>query len=184
MAVNAPHAFAASAGDCLDQDRVADLVGFLLEKFWLLHLPVITGDNRNPGLLHDGLGAVFQTHSADGVGGRTDKRYAGLKAGLGKFGIFRKEAVAGMNTVSMRRLGACDELFDRQIALCGRGRTDGMGLITDAHVERVPVRVRIDRDAAQAQAPRGSGNAARNLTAIGDQDGFEHEGPRYVGRRY
>ena len=31
MAVNAPHAFAASAGDCLDRDRVADLVGFLLE---------------------------------------------------------------------------------------------------------------------------------------------------------
>ena len=87
-----------------------------------------------------------------------------------------------MNTVGMRSLGACDELFDCQIALCGWSRADGMGFITGAHMECVPIGVRIDRNAAQAQPPRGSGNTARNLTAIGDQDGFEHEGPRYVGR--
>ncbi len=78
MAVDAPHAFAAAAGDRLDQDRVPDLIGFLLEEFWLLHLPVIAGHDRNTGLLHDGLGAVLQTHGADRLDRRSDKGNAGI----------------------------------------------------------------------------------------------------------
>ena len=44
------------------------------------------------------------------------------------------------------------------------------------------VSLRIDRDGAQAQPLRGAGNAAGNLAAIGDQDGFEHAGPRQSAR--
>src|SRR6476620_7861353 len=112
MAIDTPHAFAASAGDCLDQDRVTDLVGFLLEKFWFLHLPVIAGDDWNPGLLHDRLGAVLQTHGANGIDRWADKSNPSIEAGLGKFDIFRKKSVSGMDTGGTRGPGACDNFVD------------------------------------------------------------------------
>ena len=63
--VDAPHALAAAAGHRLDQQRVAELVGFLLEEFRLLPLAVIAGHHRHAGFFHQRLGAVLQAHGAD-----------------------------------------------------------------------------------------------------------------------
>jgi hypothetical protein len=62
MLVDAPHTLAAAAGDRLDQQRIAELVGFLLEEFRLLPLAVIAGHHRHAGFFHQRLGAVFQPH--------------------------------------------------------------------------------------------------------------------------
>src|SRR5262249_10478941 len=48
--VDPAHALAAAARDRLDEDRVADLVGFLLEELRLLAGAVITGHDRHAGL--------------------------------------------------------------------------------------------------------------------------------------
>src|SRR5262249_24743870 len=52
-----------------------------------------------------------------------------------------------------------------------------MGLIPDPNMEGMCVSLRIDRNGAHAQALGASSNAAGNLAAIGDKDGFEHAGP-------
>ena len=73
MPVDAAHAAAAAAGRRLDQHRIADLVGLLLEEFRVLPLAVIAGHDRHAGLLHQRLGAVLQPHGADRRGGGPTK---------------------------------------------------------------------------------------------------------------
>src|SRR5262249_55938292 len=47
--IDPAHPLAAAARDRLDEDRVADLVGFLLEELRLLTGAVITGNDRHAG---------------------------------------------------------------------------------------------------------------------------------------
>src|SRR5581483_10728979 len=91
MLVDAAHTAAAAAGRGLDQDRITDLVGFLLEKFRVLPFAVIAGHRWHARLFHQELGAVLQSHFAHGRGGRTDKHDPGARAGLGKFSVLGKE---------------------------------------------------------------------------------------------
>ena len=118
------------------------------------------------------------------IGGwrRADEGDAGIMAGLREIGILGEEAVAGMDAVGARGLRGGDQALVRQIALRGRRRTDVNRLVGQPHMQRVAVGVGIDGDRAQAQAARGADDAAGNLAAIGDQDGFEHRRSRR--RRY
>src|SRR5690606_7471738 len=88
------HALAAAAGDRLDQHRIADGVGLLLEAFQRLVLAEIAGGDRHARLAHQRLGGVLQAHGADGGGGRTDPDQAGGYDRLGEVGVLGQEAVA------------------------------------------------------------------------------------------
>ena len=137
VAVDAAHALAAAAGHRLDQHRIADLVGLLLEEFRLLHLAVIAGHHRHAGFLHQRLGAVLQAHGADRRGRRADEDDAGIDAGLREVGVLRQEAVAGMDAVGARRLRGGDQFVDAQIAVGRRRRADGVRLVgRAAHAAR------------------------------------------------
>ena len=103
-----------------------------------------------------------------------DESNAGIDAGLREIGVLRQEAVAGMDAVGARGFGRGDQRIDTQIAVGGRRRADAVRLVGKPHMQRVRVGVGIDRDGAQAQPLGGAGDAAGDLTAIGDQDGFEH----------
>ena len=172
--VDAAHALAAAARDRLDQHRVADLVGFLLEKRGVLPLAVIARHDRHAGLLHQRLGAVFEAHGADRAGRRADECNARSDAGLGELRIFRKEAVARMNALRARALRDLDQPIDAEIAL-GRGRrSDRVRLVAFAHMQRVTISLGIDRNGAQPQPARRAGDPAGNLAAVGDQDRRKH----------
>ena len=178
VTVDAAHALAAAAGHRLDQHRIADLVGFFLEEFRLLPVAVIAGHHRHAGLLHQRLGAALEAHGADRRGRRADENDAGVDAGLREIGVLREKAVAGMDAVGARRLGGGDQRVDAQIAFGGRRRADAVRLVGKPHVQRAGVGVGIDRDGAQAEPLGGAGDAAGDLAAIGDQDGFEHQWAR------
>ena len=60
MTVDAPHPFTPAAGHRLYQHRIADLIRFLLEEFWLLHLPVIAGDHGTPAFSISALARSFR----------------------------------------------------------------------------------------------------------------------------
>ena len=160
--------------DRLDQHRIADLVGLLLEEFRLLHLAVIAGHHRHAGFFHQRLGAVLQPHGADRRRRRTDEGDAGIDAGLREVGVLGQKAVTGMHAVGARLPGDGDQFVDGEIALRRRRRADGMRLVSEPHVQRAGVGRRIDRDGAQAEPLGGAGDAAGDFAAIGDQDGFEH----------
>ena len=80
----------------------------------------------------------------------------------------------------MHRFGAgiparIDDAIDQQIALAARRGTDVHRLVGHAHVQRICVGVRIDRDRADPEPLSGADHAARNFSAIGNEDGSDHE---------
>ena len=113
--VDAAHALAAAARDRLDQHRIADLVGLLLEELRVLQFAVIAGHDRHAGLLHQRLGPVLQPHGADRGRRRSDEHDAGRRAGFGELRILRQEAVARMDAVcALRARATVDQLLDRR----------------------------------------------------------------------
>ena len=174
VAVDPAHALAAAARHRLDQHRIADLVGLLLEELRVLPLAVIAGHDRHARLLHQRLGAVLQPHGADRGGRRTDEHDAGGRAGFGELGALGEEAVAGMDALRAGAPRDLDDLLDRQIAFAAGGGPIRCASSHGAHMQRAGVGLRIDRDHAQAELPRGARDAAGDLAAIGNQDGGKH----------
>ena len=105
----------------------------------------------------------------------TDERDARRGTRRGQFGVFRQEAVAGVDRVGAGLLGDADDLVDRQI------RPDRMAYLTDLvrlvglePVQGVAVLIRIDRDRRDAHLVGGPERADRDLPAVGDQDFRDH----------
>ncbi len=169
--VDAAHAFAAAACHGLDQHRIADLVGLLLQEFRVLLLAVIARHHRHAGLLHQRLGLILQSHRADRVRRRTDEHDARSRAGFGKLRVLGEEAVARMDALRAGTQRHLDQLLDDQIALARGRRADQMRLVGDARVQRACVGLGVDRDHAQAEPLCGARDANGDLAAVGNQDG-------------
>ena len=127
--IDAAQPAAAAAGRRLDQHRIADLVGLLLEEFPVLPLAVIARHHRHAGLLHQGLGAILDPHGAHGRGRRPDKSNAGLVAGVDEVGVLGEKPVARMHAFGARFLRNIDDAFDREIAVARWRRTDAIRLV-------------------------------------------------------
>ena len=89
---------------------------------------------------------------------------------LGELGVFAEEAVAGMDRVGMADLGGRDDVGDVEIGFAGRRRADADRLVGEAHVHRLGVGGRMDRDRLDPHFVAGAVDAERDLAAIGDQD--------------
>src|SRR5262249_9652050 len=70
-----------------------------------------------------------------------------------------------------------DDGVDLEIAVARRRRPDAHRLVRLAHMERVGVRVGVDRDGLDAEPLAGADDAARDLAAIGDEDLRERRRP-------
>ena len=112
-ALDLAHAFAAAAGDRLDQHRKADRRGLFLQASCVLIVAQIAGRHGHAGLGHQLLGRVLEAHRANGGGGRTDPDQAGGLDGLGERRILGQEAVARMD-------GACAGLCAAARIFSGR----------------------------------------------------------------
>src|ERR1700742_1384276 len=64
-AINSAHSLAATARNRLDQHGITDHGGLLGEERRLLAFTVIAGHNGHARILHQRLGAGFQSHRAD-----------------------------------------------------------------------------------------------------------------------
>ncbi len=172
--IDAAHAFAAAARDRLDQDRIADRIGFHFEDVRRLILAVITRRHRDTGVRHQGLRRVFQAHGADAVRLRPDPDQPSVDHRLREVGILGEEAVARMDRLGARRLRRLDDLLADQIALARRARSDVHRLVRHADVKRLGVGIRIDRDRTDPHRPRGADDSAGDLAAIGDEQRRQH----------
>ena len=175
MLVDPPHAAAAAARHRLDEHGIADLIGLALEEGVGLHVAVIARNHRHAGLLHQGLGAILEAHGADRRRRRADEGDAGAQRGFGEIGILGKKAIPGMDALRAGAAGNLDQTLDVEIAFARRRRPDRVGLVAGAHVKRRSVGLGIDRDGAHPQPLRGAGDAHRDLAAVRDEDGREHE---------
>ncbi len=110
---DAPHAAPAAAGDRLDQDRVADLIGLLLEEIGILPFAAVAGHDRHAGERHQTLGVGFRAHAADRRRWRPDEDQARGGRRFGEGGVLRKKAVARVDRLDTGRDRRRDDPLDR-----------------------------------------------------------------------
>ena len=159
----------APARRCLEQDRVADLLGGRLGHRDVLHAAG-AGHDRDAGALGRLPGGHLVADGLHDVGGRADEAQTGLRARARQRGHLGEEAVARVHGVGARRYGGLDDRFRTQVALAGRWRADRHGLVGEAHVQRLGVGVGVDGDRLEPEVAARPDDADGDLAAVGDQD--------------
>ena len=140
LGVNHLHATPATARGGLDQDRVADFAGDLAGALLVVGERAIGARDRGYARLDHGTdGGNLVAHQADGLGGGADEAETALLDLLGKVGVFRQEAVTGVNGVGVRYLGGTDDGRDVEVAVGGAVGPDADGFVGQADVHQVAV---------------------------------------------
>jgi hypothetical protein len=78
-----------------------------------------------------------------------------------------------MNRVGAGDFGGRDDRGDIEIAVLRRWRADAHRFVGKAHVHRVGVGGRVDRDGLDAHFVARAMDAQRDLAAVGDQELFD-----------
>ena len=174
------HALAAPARRGLDHDGIADLGRDFCGLRVLGDDAKMAGNGGNIGLCRGLLALDLVAHGGHGRRVRADEHDADCRQCLGKRRAFRKKTVARMHRLGAAPPAGIDDFFDREIALRGRRRADRYRQIRHLDVERIRIRVGIDRNGFDPHAARGLDDSTGDLAAIGDQDTLEHaaNGPR------
>ncbi|KXK04492.1 MAG: hypothetical protein UZ03_NOB001001370 [Nitrospira sp. OLB3] len=133
------------------------------------------GHDRNAGLPSDLARLDLAAHEVDGLRGRSDKGDARRLAELGEFGVFRQEAVAGMNRVRADALGDLHDLLPVKEAFDGAGPYE-VGLIGLLDVDAGGVRFGIDRRRRDVEFATPANDAHGDFATIGNENLPEHDG--------
>ena len=168
-------AAAASAG--LDHDRIANFFGNLHGVGGIGNLANMARHAGHIGRSRELLAFNLVAHGRDGGGIGADKDNTLILTALGKFGLFRQEAKAGVNGLRPRLLTGGNNLVGNQIGFGRRGRTDKYGLIGHFHGQATGIGFGIDHHRLDAHAPGRLDNANGDFAAIGDQDFGKHKRP-------
>ena len=107
--------------------------------------------DRHAGGADELAGARLRPHPRNDRPGRAHKRQAGLRTPGGELRILGEKPVAGMDGIGPRAPRGVEQGRNVQVAVGGRRRTDPHGLVGLAHVGRVGVGVRVDRDGVEAE---------------------------------
>ena len=136
--------------------------------------PLGARDERNAGGTHLGLRARLVAGLLHHLGGRADEDEVALVAGAHEGRVLGQEAEARVNGLAAGRLGRGDHVRDPQVALGRRRRPDADGRVGHAHVERVALGRRVDRDRLDAELVQRPDHPDRDLTPVRDEDAGEH----------
>ena len=172
------HADAAATARRLDQERIADALRLLLEAREIRGRKArATRQHRHACGFGQKTRALLVTHVLDSLGPRADPGEAGGLDPLGEARVLGQETIARMDRVDLR--GACgrDHRVHVEIALARGRRPDRLGTVGERHMERVRIRLGIDRDGLQPERLAAADDAAGDLAAVRDQH------PLHVRRR-
>ena len=160
----------AAAERRLDGDRQAVLLGERHDLVGSRDRVGGAGHLRRSGPLGDVAGRHLVAEGADGRRRRPDPGEPGVDDGLREVGVLGEEAVAGVDRVRTGLAGGVQDLVDDEVALGRRRAAEGEGLVGEAHVQGVPVGVRVHRHGLEPGVLAGPDDADGDLAAVGDQD--------------
>ena len=124
------HAAAAAAHRRLDDHRVAERRGNRLGLVARHDRRVAAGEHRHARFARQLARGHLVSQQVEQLGPRPDESDPRAGAGPGELGVFRQEAVTGMNRVDLLRPGQLDDRLDVQIAADRlAGLADLVGLV-------------------------------------------------------
>src|SRR5205807_8292573 len=117
---------------------------------------------------------IFDTQCINHNISRTDELYHATLNLYSEVRLLGQKTVAVINGVDVAHFRGAHDPIDLQITFRARRRADANCFVGKLHEQRIDVRVRINRKRANAELLARANDAQRNLTAIGNQDLFEH----------
>ena len=135
------------------------------------------GHTGHPGLLGRVARADLVAHDLDGLGRRADEGHATLGDGPGEVGVLGEEAVAGMDGVGAALLDDAEDGLGVEVALGGGLAPERVGLVGQAHVQRVAVELGVDGHGGHPQLAAGPDDPDGDLPPVGDENLLEHAAP-------
>ncbi len=182
-AVDDAHAAAAASGAGLEDHGVADPGRQFAGLLRAAQHAGRSGQHRHPHFAHERARALLDAHQPDHVRPGADELDAGCLADLGEAGVLAEEAIAGMDGVHVGDFRGADDGGNVQVAARALGRPDADGLVGEADVGTVAVRLGIDGDRLDAQLLAGADDPNGDFAPIGDENflkwyGWQTEPPR------
>jgi hypothetical protein len=162
-------AAAAAAVGSLDGQRETVGVREGEDLVHTLHGICSAGNQGSADLFGDVPGLDFVAEFGDGIGGGTNPDQPGIDDPLGEVRVFGEEAVAGVDGVGTGGCGHFKQFVHGQIGLRGGAAAQGVCLVGQTDMQRIPVRLCVNGDGGEAFIPCGSDYADGNFTTVGDQ---------------
>src|SRR5258708_2845404 len=151
LAVHAPHAFAAAARDGFEQHRVADLARDRPGMFIAHGRLVRARYHGNTGLLREPAPVDLRAQRPNRARRGPDELDPRAMALLGEIGVLAQEPVPRMDRFSAVLARGIEQTVASEIAFGRRRRTDVLGFVGHADVQRPAVGVGIHGDIADAE---------------------------------
>ena len=164
-----PHAAAAAAPDGLDQHRGA-WGQVVHERPGLVQGDRLgdPGHDRNAVLLRERPGPRLVAEQLQCFGRRADETDARVEAATGETGVLAQKAVARMDRVAFVLGGGPQQLLSVEVG-GGAGAVERRRFVRPADMERLVVVLGVHRHGGDVEFRRGSGDAYRDLAAVGYQ---------------
>ncbi len=172
LACDDPHPLATATGHCFHHHRKPDLAGEREGRRSVCRRRGSAGNDGDAGRCHPTPCLGLVAHGTDRGRWRADPDQSGALDCLGEHRAFREKAVTGMYRVGPGPCSRVEQAIDRQVALGGRRRADGHGLVGRPHVGRRAIGRGVDGDGLESLFMAGADDAERDLAAIGDEDPF------------
>ena len=126
------HAFTAASRRRLDEHGIGQGVGLCQNLAHIAREAECDGDAVVDGQLS---GRDLVAHEPHGFGVGTDEDEVVLPAGIGKLGILRKEAIAGVDGVGASVQGGVDDLLDVEVGVFETAVAEGIGFVGQTAVQ-------------------------------------------------
>jgi hypothetical protein len=169
------HTATAASVRGLDRDRVTELGTERLDLVGVLDELDRAGHAWHAGVLGRDARRNLVAHDIDGAGWRADEGHALFGDGPSEVGVLGEEAVAGMHAVGARTLDGVEDGRGVQVTLGRRGAAEGIGLVGQTDVQRVPIGLRVDRNGLDSHLAGSPDDPNCYLATVRNQDFGEHK---------
>src|SRR5271168_446281 len=147
-----PHALAAAARRRLDQHWVAEPFGVGLRILEFGNsCPFATRQHRHARALHDSARTRLVAHQPYMTRAWPHEIYSRPPAGLREVAVLREEPITRMHRVGPVSQYRADNRRYVEVAVLSRRRPDTHRFVGHAHVKRVPVSSRVNRNRVDSQ---------------------------------
>ncbi len=169
------HPAAAAAERRFDAHRPTELVAECLDLLGTLGELGGTRDDRRAATDGGEAARHLVGHLVHRSRRRTDELDSHRCDCTGEVGILGEEPVTGMHRVGTAALDDIEHHIGVDVALRCRLSAEGVGLVGETHVERIPIQLGIHRHRGNTHLPGSTDDADGNFATVGDQDLLEHE---------